>query len=1126
MTMKPSIPWRVAFVLAFGLGMGRAVLAEPDAGIRARLSDVYARLPLAFEENQGQTDARVRFLSRGNGYSLFLTRDEAVLSLTATEATPRGAVVRMKVLGADPRATLAGDTELPGKSHYLVGRDPSTWRTGVPSYATVRYESVYPGVDLVFHGSNQRQLEYDFVLAPGSDPARIRLAFAGADRLRLDAAGNLVLRTPLGNVVERAPVAYQDVDGSRRPVGVRYERRGRREFGFRVAAYDRRRTLFIDPVLVYSTYLGVSRGLGVAVDAAGNAYVTGSAGASFPVVDALQPLLAGFGDAFVTKFSPSGSLVYSTYLGGAVYIDGGTGIAVDASGSAYVIGTTQSTDFPMVNPLQATMASGQDMFVAKLSPAGNSLVYSTFLGGNNNEFPNGIVVDGAGSAYVVGGTFSTNFPTVNALQATSPAGQNGFVAKLSPAGNTLAYSTYFGGSDLDTVNGIAVDAGGNAYVTGTTFSNNFPVANALQPSRPGPVQAAFVSKLAPAGNALVYSTYMGATNCGTTGWGVAVDGAGSAYVTGQTCGSNFPIVNAVQGSLGSVPTSIADAFILKLTPVGNALVYSTYLGGTSSDVGRGIALDGAGDVYVTGWTASPNFPLANPVQGYAGGGDVFVTRLSAAGDTLVYSTYIGGTVDDQRQTGGNGIAVDAAGNAYVTGSTASMDFPLVNAVQTTNFAGNATYVFRLAADPPPAADPVARAGPDQTANEGTPVTLDGSASSDPNGDSLDYHWEQIAGSPVTLSDPSAAQPGFTAPSVPAGGATLSFRLTVDDGVHTSEPDTVDITVTNVNQPPVAQAGADQTVQEGSTVTLQAGDSFDSDGDPLTYAWMQTAGTAVALSGPAAVAPTFTAPGVGPAGETLTFTVTVSDGMTESTDEVQVAVSNVNQVPMAQAGADQTADEGTVVSLQGAGSSDPDGDALTFAWTQLSGPPVTLSNPASATPSFTTPAVDAGGATLVFLLVVSDGSSASPSDQVAVSVRDSNQPPSCELAKASPGLLWPPNHKLLPVRIVGVADPNDENVTISITDVTQDELLDGVGDGDTSPDAVLQGATALVRAERSGPGTGRVYVLSFTATGSGGATCTGHVRVCVPHDRQACAHHGQDHHSDCVDEGQSYSSLQP
>ena len=414
-------------------------------------------------------------------------------------------------------------------------------------------------------------------------------------------------------------------------------------------------------------------------------------------------------------------------------------------------------------------------------------------------------------------------------------------------------------------------------------------------------------------------------------------------------------------------------------------------------------------------------------------------------------------------------------------------------------------------------EPVAVAGPDQTVDEGATVGLDGSASSDPNGDPLSYQWEQIGGPIITLSDPAVAQPGFVAPRVPTGGATLTFRLTVSDGVHVSEPDTVDITIKNVNQAPVADAGDDQTVQEGTQVTLRGGDSFDPDGDPLTHEWAQTAGPEVSLSDPAAAEPAFTAPLVGVAGETLAFAVTVRDGVAASTDEVRVVVNNLNHVPLADAGPDQTVGEETAVTLDGSASGDADGDALTFAWTQLSGPQVTLSDPGSATPRFTAPQVGGGGAALVFQLIVGDGSAASHPDRVTIAVRDANQPPDCALARPSVSSLWPPNHRLVRLGIAGVADPDDGDVQISVTAVTQDEPVRGLGCGDTSPDAVLQAGSVLLRAERSGQGTGRVYRVTFAARDASGAVCTGSVDVCVPHDRRTRV---------CVDEGQHYNSLIP
>lgn len=413
--------------------------------------------------------------------------------------------------------------------------------------------------------------------------------------------------------------------------------------------------------------------------------------------------------------------------------------------------------------------------------------------------------------------------------------------------------------------------------------------------------------------------------------------------------------------------------------------------------------------------------------------------------------------------------------------------------------------------------PVANAGLDQTVQEREVVRLDGSGSSDLDGDSLTYTWEQIAGTPAPLDLYDPVHPTFTAPNVAHGGETLSFRLTVFDGALSSTSDAVDITVKDVNHPPVADAGSEKAVQEGSPVVLDGSQSYDIDNDSLTYRWVQTTGSTVPLSGANTALLSFTAPLVGPAGETLTFALTVSDGLASATDTVALVVSNVNQPPIAHAGSDQTKDEGSTVTLDGTQSSDPDMDALTYSWTQSSGPPVTLAGAASATPTFAAPLVGPGGTILAFRLIISDGSRSSAPDTVTVTVLDVNDPPACNLARATPAVLWPPNHKLMAVGIVGVADPNNSQVTIQVTGVTQDEPVNGLGDGDTSPDAVLQGHAVLLRAERAGRGNGRVYEVTFTADDGGvDGRCTGTVTVCVPHDRQDA----------CIDDRLRYDSLQP
>jgi hypothetical protein len=385
---------------------------------------------------------------------------------------------------------------------------------------------------------------------------------------------------------------------------------------------------------------------------------------------------------------------------------------------------------------------------------------------------------------------------------------------------------------------------------------------------------------------------------------------------------------------------------------------------------------------------------------------------------------------------------------------------------------------------------------------------------------LTYDWQQVAGSlSVTLDFIDPAHPTFTAPNVPRGGATLTFQLVVNDGTQDSEPDTVDITIKDVNHPPVADAGPDQTIQEGSPVALDGSASYDLDNDDLTFSWAQTGGPTVALAATDTAQPSFTAPTVGSAGETLTFQLTVGDGLASATDEINVMVDNVNHSPTASAGDDQTTDEGGSVTLHGSGT-DPDNDPLTYEWTQFSGPTVTLSGTTSPTPNFTAPAVGAGGADLMFELVVrDDGLLESEPDQVTVHVLDKNDPPACELASVSPAILWPPNHKLVPVAITNVSDSNNDQVTINIVSVTQDEPSKGLGDGDTSPDTVIQGEgeAVLLRAERAGNGNGRVYEVTFTAEDSDGGSCAGTVTVCVPRDRQS---------NQCVDDDQWYDSLQP
>jgi len=694
-------------IQAIGQHPGR--LSPP---LKPVLLGAYGKLPLSFEANRGQADPEVRFLARGKGYTLFLTATETVLSLPelAAHGNPgrhekqagKTTVLRVKLVGGNPEAEVVGLEELPGKSNYFIGNEPSKWRTNVSTYAKVEYRDVYPGINLVHYG-NQRQLEYDFVVSPGADPRNIKFEVEGTEHVEIDAAGDLVLHVAGGEVRQRKPIVYQEVDGERHELGGRFVLRDRdprtvpaasgsairnpkSEIAFEIGSYDPNQPLVVDPVLVYSTYLGASggdEGSGIAADSTGNAYVTGFTNSTnFPTASPLQAFYGGGNhDAFVAKLNPAGSaLVYSTYLGGSGD-DAGFGIGVDSTGNAYVTGWTSSTNFPTASPLQAAYGGGSyDAFVVKLNAAGSALVYSTYLGGSGDDRSYGIAVDSGGSAYVTGYTSSTNFPLASAIQAAYGGGTyDAFVAKLNAAGSALLYSTYLGGSGYDYGYGIAVDPAGNAYVTGYTNSTNFPTASPLQATfRGSGIYHAFVTKLSATGQALVYSTYLGGSGP-DVGEGIAADSAGNAYVTGWTASTDFPLAGALQ----STPGGSSDVFVTKLNAAGSALLYSTYLGGAQSDDANGIAVDSAGNAYVTGYTSSTNFPVnfpvASPLQAFYGGGshDAFVTKLNAAGSALLYSTYLGGSGEEY----GRRIALDPAGNVYITGVTGSANFLTVSPFQ-------------------------------------------------------------------------------------------------------------------------------------------------------------------------------------------------------------------------------------------------------------------------------------------------------------------------------------------------------------------------------------------------------------------------------------------------------------
>jgi uncharacterized repeat protein (TIGR01451 family) len=958
-----NTPRALAQPVPVGVASSTTVAGGSEQNRDAHLNEAYGKLPLSFEANEGQTDQHVKFLSRGSGYRLFLTANEAVLALSApvateikerpfagaqkavsrlsTEAGTQSAVLRMKLLGANPHPQVTGAEPQSGRTNYFIGRDSKQWRTQIESYAQVRYKEIYPGIDLTYYG-NQRQLEYDFVVAPGGNPDAINLTFSGADKILIDADGALVLRTAAGDIRQHKPVLYQESNGQRLEIKGRYVIKRERKVGFEIEEYDRSKPLIIDPVLVYSTYLGGNaedRSYSIAVDSSGSTYIAGrTSSTNFPTPGSIQPAKAGYDDAFVVKLNPAGTaIIYATYLGGTRG-QWARSIAVDADGNAYVLGSTNSPDFPTKNALRDSLRGGTDLFVTKLNADGSAITYSTFLGGSNNDGASGIAVDAGGNTYLTGNTFSTDFPLANALQdaksgdaiftsadsgSTWSPGSKGlggaqvsafafnpvtpstvyaatdtgvfksadsgsnwsatgqialpsstFVsttqnpisdividpinpstlyvsscdgiyktidggdhwsASNSGLGNdytqvshlaidrsnplTIYTGTYFGSHaiyksidggaswspsdanlnldypnlfdlvidptnpsilyaalngnfykstdgaktwnsfpylnfDGGTVYDIAIDPtntstlyigtdvgiwksvnggvsmtrlagspwyvpfvivdptnpsiiyastgdltiarstdGGNTWTTASTgfareFVQIYNIVLAFDPANTTRLYAggysgadAFLTKLNPAGTQLIYSTYIGGTS-NETSMGVALDAAGNAYIAGATDSTDIHVVNAVQ----TTNKGGKDAYVAKVNATGSDFAYFTYLGGQYDEEANDVAVDAAGNAYVTGYTNSANFPTINSLrqptyENYLPNyilADAFVTKLNPLGSALVYSTFLGGNFEDY----GRGIAVDSAGNAYVVGDTKSTDLLVFGAPQT------------------------------------------------------------------------------------------------------------------------------------------------------------------------------------------------------------------------------------------------------------------------------------------------------------------------------------------------------------------------------------------------------------------------------------------------------------
>ncbi len=645
--------------------------------------------PLFFANVPGSANPAIQYVARGAQWHAVFSSEGVVLQAN-------GQLTRVRWLGANRNTRIQGLHAMRARVNFLLGRDSRQWRTDIPSFEGVLYSDLYPGIDLTYTGAGE-WIKSEFLVRPGASPDDIRMEYSGS--ASIDNAGDL----RVGDLKEAAPEVYQDGPSGRVKIAGRYRLLGPHTVGFDIGEYDESRPLIIDPVISYSTYLG-GTGLGAvtgaAVDSGGNLYVTGWTEAlNFPIIGAVQAANQGGVDAFVAKFNPTGTaLLYATYIGGSGE-DKGAAIAVDATGQAHVTGSTASLNFPLASPIRSTRGGPKTAFVLKLNAVGNTLLYSTYMGGTAYEVGTAIALDASGNMYVAGDTQSVNFPVQGAAQSTNAGGFDAFVTKLTPAG-AISYSTYLGGSANEHAGGIAVDSSGRAYVAGGTYSTNFPVVTPVQ-NTSGGNQDAFLTRLSAAGSSISYSTYVGGNGAFTAEQAnaVAVDSSGNAYAAGVTNSSNFPVT---AGAYQTLYNSTQDAFVVKVNSSGSAWVYGTFLGGTAFDWATGIAVDSSGNAYVAGYTSSGDFAQANPAQSAFGGMyDAFTTKLNSTGNGLLFSTYFGGSGSDTANT----IVIDADGNMFVGGQTSSLDLPLQGPVQSSNNGGSIGWTARLGVTPPPSQTP-------------------------------------------------------------------------------------------------------------------------------------------------------------------------------------------------------------------------------------------------------------------------------------------------------------------------------------------------------------------------------------------------------------------------------------
>lgn len=785
----------LAALCALTLGAVSLAHAQPTVDAAPsqarRILAQYASLPLRFEPIDAD-DGALGFVARGANYAIAVSRDGARLAFGRDTNAP--AEVDIRFIDRDRHARIEGASQHATRIHRIRGGSARD-QIDMPAYERVAVSNLYPGIDVAFHGRG-RELEYDVVVAPGADPARFAFRIAGTDRIALSDTGDLELGARGARATLKRPIAWQDIGETRHRVASEFALGDDGTVHLRVGDYDVAHTLVIDPVVSYATFLGgasFEQGTAVAVDAAGNAYVTGYTGSGdFPLANALDRSLGKKGDVdvFVSKLDAAGTgLVWSTFLGGATSADRAVGIAVDPTGSVYVTGQTSGADFPTsANGWQKGIATGGG-FVAKLAPAGNALIYSTYVAGAT---PSGIAVDTAGEAYVAGSATGTFVTTPGALRAqTGAIGPTGFVLKLDASGSSPVFSTLLGGSGGDDATSIAIDERGDAYVGGWTTSSDFPVLNAFR-ATPSGGKDAFVAKLARDGATLVYATLIGGALDDAVN-AIAVDAKGSAYVAGETYSWDFPVKDGfqmVKAGANLINSSVGNAFVAKLAPSGSELVYASFMGGEvcqplcqlvfgplpqyRADAAYGIGVDASGHAYVSGIARSYTFPLVDstgPRKQQDNEDSAFVAKVGISGQMLLWSTFLrtGYGESDNKWTrfppgAATGIAIGADGAAYVTGDSdgASHFQPTASAFQTTSTSGPAAIIVKF-----PAAPTMALTTSNPTSDTQTPVTLTAA----------------VAGASIS-GTVSFMDGRFWIAGAALAGNTASATLTLPAGIHT------------------------------------------------------------------------------------------------------------------------------------------------------------------------------------------------------------------------------------------------------------------------------------------------------------------------------------------------------